>query len=125
MRDQLRKIMAAIGHPIVVTDEYRTHAEQDALYAQGRTKPGKIVTQAKGGESLHNWRVAFDVAFSTKNGISYTGPWDVLGEVAEALGLEWGGYWITFVDQPHFQFTAGYSLSDFQQGRIDETKFHV
>lgn len=124
-RDQLMRIMKAFGRPIVITGEYRTNAEQDALYAQGRTKPGQIVTNAKGGESLHNYRVAFDVAFSTDKGLSYDGDWDAIAEVGKTLGLEWGGDWQTFRDKPHFQCTAGYSLADFQQGKVDESKFAV
>ncbi len=52
---------SAAGIDVLVTSTYRDHASQDALYAQGRTAPGKKVTNAKGGESFHNWRVAFDV----------------------------------------------------------------
>lgn len=143
-RDQLVKIMAAVGHPITVTDESRTFEEQDALYAIGRTKPGSIVTNAKAGESLHNFDVAFDVAFTTKTGITYDGPWQMLGTVGTILGLEWGGWpdkatmaaniegdvespvsWPGFIDKPHFQYLAGYTLENFQKGQIDESKFAV
>jgi len=48
------------GIDILITSTYRDAESQDALYAQGRTKPGKIVTNAKAGQSFHNWRVAFD-----------------------------------------------------------------
>lgn len=116
-------IMEAVGHPIKVTDDYRSIDEQNELYAQGRTKPGKIVTNAKGGESFHNWRCAFDVVFVAGNTVTYEGPWDTVGKVGEILGLEWGGRWTSFQDRPHFQFTAGYSLEDFQKGRVDERKF--
>lgn len=125
MRDKLVNIMAIIGKPIVITDEYRTNAEQDALYAKGRTAPGSIVTNAKGGESLHNYRVAFDVAYKAGNGISYEGDFHLIGAIGKILGLEWGGDWTSFVDRPHFQYTAGYSLSDFKGGKIDEGKFGV
>lgn len=124
LREMLLQIMDAVGHPIMVTGEYRTFEEQDDLYAQGRTKPGAIITNAKGGESFHNWQCAFDIAF-VKDGDIYVGPWDMVGKVAEAIGLEWGGRWGEFVDRPHFQFTAGYSLEDFQQGRVDTSKFGV
>ena len=124
-RDQLVAIMQAVGYPVVVTDEYRTFEQQDALYAQGRTKPGSVVTNAKGGESLHNYRCAFDVAFKKGTGVSYDGDFAMLGTVGKILGLEWGGDWASFVDKPHFQFTAGYSLADFQQGKIDESVFGV
>lgn len=126
LRETLAEIMDATGNPIFVTDEYRSIEEQDELYAQGRTKPGAIVTNAKGGESFHNWRCAFDIAFVKKDGSDpYVGPWDMVGRIGEAIGLEWGGKWTSIVDRPHFQFTAGYSIDDFKNGRIDEEKFGV
>lgn len=123
LRDRFVAIMAAVGYPIIVTDEYRSKEAQDALYEQGRTKPGPIVTNARGGESLHNFRCAFDVAFKQGAGISYEGDFAMLGKVGKILGLEWGGDWSTFPDKPHFQFTLGYTLADFQAGRVDESKF--
>ena len=47
---------------MLITDTLRTFAEQDELYAQGRTKPGKRITNAKGWQSLHNYGVAIDFA---------------------------------------------------------------
>lgn len=123
LRDRLTAIMDAVGYPIVVTDEYRSKEAQDALYAQGRTKPGPIVTNARGGESLHNFRCAFDVAFKKGAGITYEGDFIMLGKVGKILGLAWGGDWSSFVDKPHFEFTAGYTLADFQAGRVDESRF--
>lgn len=126
-RDQLVAIMAAFGKEVIVTDAYRSIEEQDALYAIGRTKPGTIVTNAKGGDSFHNWRCAFDVAF-VKNGKpswDESHPWEVLGTVGKVLGLEWGGDWTGLVDRPHFQYTAGYTLADFKAGRVDERMFGV
>lgn len=124
-RDLLITLMEAVGNPVKVTDEFRSVAEQDDLYAQGRTRPGAIVTNAKGGDSFHNWRCAFDVAFVKGNGISYDGPWEMLGKVGEAIGLEWGGRWTGFTDKPHFQFSAGYALEDFKAGRVDDGKFGI
>ncbi len=124
LRDDLKEIAKMAGFPIVITDEYRTFAEQDALYAKGRTTQGPIITNAKGGESFHNFQVAFDVAFDDgKGGLSYEGPWEKIGRIGEILGMEWGGRWDTFVDRPHFQYTGGYTLADFQKGAIDESRF--
>lgn len=123
LRDQLIARMAALGHPIKVTGEYRTIEAQDALYAIGRTRPGTIVTNAKGGESFHNYHVAFDVAFADGSGVTYEGPWDILGTEGKGLGLEWGGNFPNLVDRPHFQYTGGYSLEDFQKGRVDYSRF--
>lgn len=123
LKKKLVEIMEIVGHPIVVTEEYRTPERQDELYAQGRTTPGQIVTNAKGGESFHNWRVAFDIAFKEGAQTSYTGPWAMVGGVGRALGLEWGGDWPSFEDKPHFQYTGGYTLEDFQEGRVDPASF--
>jgi peptidoglycan LD-endopeptidase CwlK len=110
-----------VGIAIKITETLRTIAEQDRLYAQGRDKPGKIVTNCRGGESFHNYGVAFDFC-PMKNGKA---DWNNLeqfekvGRMGEALGLEWGGSWKKFPDRPHFQYTAGYSIKDFQQGEVD------
>jgi peptidoglycan LD-endopeptidase CwlK len=86
----------------------RSHAEQNALYAQGRTAPGKVVTKAKGGESFHNFGLAVD--FCRDKDMTRAGlqpDWDkasyaMLAEEAQKLGLEAGLYW-KFVDAPHIQ----------------------
>jgi len=103
------------GIVLVVTQAYRTFEEQAKIYAQGRTRPGRIVTYAPPGFSWHNWRKAFDVAIQVFPGDTtprdlYDGPWEVVGEMGEKLGLEWGGHW-KVPDLPHFQFTGRASLS--------------
>lgn len=91
------------GFPIFITSTLRTFSEQAQLYAQGRTEPGRIVTNAREGESPHNYGLAFDVAFHTPPATDpYTGPWDAVGAQGKALGLEWGGDW-KHPDRPHFQ----------------------
>ena len=89
-----------------LTCTYRNNADQQKSYDQGRTKPGKIVTQAKPGQSLHNYypSLAFDIAFKANGQVS----WDValfaqFAGVARNFGLAWGGDWQTFKDYPHFQ----------------------
>lgn len=111
------------GIDILVTSTYRDHESQNALYAQGRTKPGKRVTNAKGGQSYHNWRVAFDVV-PLRGGKPVWGTsgedgklWQAIGEIGEEVGLEWAGRWKTFKEFPHFQYTGGLSLRDFQMGK--------
>ena len=56
------KACAVEGITVAISETLRTAAEQDALYAQGRTKPGNIVTNAKGSsyKSQHQWGIAFD-----------------------------------------------------------------
>lgn len=124
-KNMLISLMEILGNPIVVTDEYRSIEDQDKLYAIGRTTPGTVVTNAKGWDSFHNWRCAFDVAFKSGNGITYNGPWDTLGKIGVIVGLEWGGHWEGFIDRPHFQFTGGYTLDDFKKGRVQNEKFTV
>ena len=88
---------------------FRTIAAQDALYAQGRTSPGSIVTNAKGGSSFHNYGLAIDICEVKEDG---TIDWNYnngeLDEIAKKYGLEWGGDWHT-KDRPHFQITFGYT----------------
>ncbi len=103
------------GEEIKVTEGYRSIERQNELYKQ-RSK----VTNAKGGQSFHNWGVAFDVCF-THTG--YKGNWAKIGKIGKALGLEWGGDFKSIVDKPHFQLTLGYKLKDFQSGNIDWSKY--
>ena len=91
----------------------RTYKEQDALYAQGRSKPGPVVTKARAGQSNHNFGTAFDIGIFSENGAEYFGEhpdYAKVGKIGEALGLEWGGDW-KFVDEPHFQFNEGRDLA--------------
>ena len=113
----------ANGIQIIVTSTYRDHDSQAELYAQGRTKPGKIVTNAKPGQSFHNWRVAFDVV-PMRNGKPVWGTkgddlalWKTIGELGKKIGLEWAGDWKTFKEFAHFQYTGGLTLADFQHGK--------
>ena len=91
------------GLDIFVFQGMRTIAEQDELYAQGRTKKGPIVTKAKGGESCHNYGVAVDIVFQGAEPWGEKNDWQALGAAGQAAGLEWGGSWAAFQDRPHFQ----------------------
>lgn len=122
-QQQLIEACRVIGMPIKVTSEVRTCAQQNALYAKGRTEPGNIVTNAKCGQSFHNYGVAFDVAFEGLK--PYDGNWELLGMLGEQLGFEWGGRWTSIVDKPHFELTFGYSLSDFQNNKVDWTRYNI
>lgn len=119
-RDALIAAALKAGMPIRVTEGVRSCSRQNELYAQGRTTPGRIVTNARCGESMHQYGVAFDVVFRNTG---YEGDWRALGAMGKKLGLEWGGDWVAFVDRPHFQLTLGYSLDDFNNGRVDYSKF--
>lgn len=111
------------GIVLLVTSTYRDFESQAALYAQGRTAPGRRVTNARPGQSFHNWRVAFDVV-PLRNGNPVwdtTGAdgrlWERIGEIGESCGLEWAGRWKTFREFAHFQYTGGLTLADFQRGK--------
>jgi peptidoglycan hydrolase-like protein with peptidoglycan-binding domain len=103
------------GITIMAVSGLRTFAEQNALYAQGRTKPGNIVTNARGGQSLHNYGLAVDVVPLGANGQPDwnvgNDVWQKIGAAGKRQGMEWGGDWTSFVDRPHFQMTAGKSVS--------------
>ena len=109
----------AKGIDVIITSTYRDAQSQDALYAQGRTAPGSKVTNAKAGQSFHNWRVAFDFC-PIVNGKA---QWNDLalftkcGEIAETVGLEWAGRWVKFKETAHCQYTGGLTLADFQSGK--------
>ncbi len=92
----------------------RTYEEQDLLYAQGRTKPGKVVTNAKGGYSNHNFGIAFDIGIFTNDGKTYLTDSPLYikaGSLAGASGLEWGGSWKSFKDYPHYEYPTGLNMA--------------
>jgi peptidoglycan L-alanyl-D-glutamate endopeptidase CwlK len=95
---------AAYGIRIKVISGLRSYEEQNALYAQGRTKPGKIVTNARAGYSNHNFGIAFDVGVFEGNAYLGESPkYKAVGALGMDIGLEWGGSWKTIIDEPHFQ----------------------
>lgn len=98
-------VMAEVGHPVFLVEGYRSFERQDWLYAQGRTRDGKIVTNAKAGQSDHNpdpdgLSHALDFAFRGREPFAEWHPWGFAGQVAAQLGLEWGGTWRK-PDKPH------------------------
>ena len=114
---------SAAGINLIVTCTYRPPEEQAALYAQGRTQPGAIVTNARAGESLHNYRVALDVV-PLRGGKPVWGTagadgalWRKVGALGEAAGLEWSGRWAGKLrETAHFQCTGGKKLQYFKDG---------
>lgn len=103
---------AAQGITIKVISGTRTYAEQDALYAKGRTAPGAKVTNARGGFSNHNFGIAFDVGiFSGAKYVEESPLYKVVGTLGKGIGLQWGGDWKSLVDEPHFEYNPkGYTL---------------
>ncbi|AGY48041.1 endolysin [Bacillus phage poppyseed] len=106
-------------YKLVIGEGYRSIAYQNELYARGRTTPGPIVTNARGGSSFHNFGLAFDIAILDKeeDGIDNTdSKYREVGKLGKALGLEWGGDWKSIYDAPHFQFTFGLELDELRAG---------
>ena len=104
--------------PMMVTDGLRTTAEQRELYALGRTKPGRVVTNVDGVKKRSNHQAkadryghAVDLTFINKatgapfwpSGGNWDRRWKVFGKLIEAQGLTWGGSWKTLIDRPHVE----------------------
>jgi peptidoglycan L-alanyl-D-glutamate endopeptidase CwlK len=108
------------GIDLLVTSTYRDNESQQALYEQGRTTAGKVVTNAKAGDSWHNWRCAVDVVPMVNGKPNWDGlhpVWNRIGELGEQAGLEWAGRWRTFKELAHFQYTGGLTLTDLKNGK--------
>lgn len=116
VREKAEKFLSAaknLGIDVLVTCTYRSNEEQKQLYEQGRTAPGKIVTNALPGESKHNnmeggdpASLAFDVVplINGKPVWDASNPvWKVLGGLGKSVGLNWAGDWKRFKEYPHFE----------------------
>lgn len=137
VRDEVKKIYKeiceALNGKAICRFAYttRTFAEQALLFAQGRTAPGKIVTQARAGRSYHNYGLAIDIVLlvdTDANGTNETASWETNKDfdsdgkadwqevvaIFKQYGWEWGGDW-RFSDTPHFQKTFGKSINQLLQ----------
>ena len=108
LRDKARQLVqraAVAGIKIKIISGLRTYDEQNALYSQGRTSSGKVVTNARGGYSNHNFGVAFDVGVFSADGkyLDESPSYKTVGQLGKSLGFEWGGDWSSIQDQPHVQ----------------------
>ena len=94
------------GIYLIITEGFRTKEYQDSLYAKGRTKPGKVVTNAKGitYSSQHMWGIAFDIAINDSKLLYDNATIKKVAKIAKSkkVGLSWGGDWKSIVDTPHF-----------------------
>lgn len=127
VRETFRKLLrvakrraADFGCDVRIIQGSRTYAEQEALHAKGRTLPGPVVTNARGGHSNHNFGIAVDLGVF--RGGDYLDERDpktaerVHRAVADAVGaerlpLEWGGVWTSLVDLPHWEYATGLSIA--------------
>lgn len=119
VRDEVTKIITECNKSLTgkaqvrITQGLRTFQEQNDLYALGRAKPGKKVTQAKAGQSVHNYGFAIDICLIIDNKVA---SWDTAKDwdndkiadwyecvkIFASFGWEWGGNWKKFKDLPHF-----------------------
>jgi peptidoglycan L-alanyl-D-glutamate endopeptidase CwlK len=116
--------MTEEGLDVRLTQGFRTYSYQNDLYDQGRTRRGHIVTDVRGGESLHNFGLAYDVGVFDSGQYVKRGAdpryrrVGVLGEgVADGIGaarLRWGGRW-SKPDSSHFEFDGGLPLAEIRR----------
>ena len=109
-----------------IAQGFRSIAYQDGLYAQGRTKPGKVVTNAKGGSSFHNYGLAIDLVQMKGNDVDWNFDYSKLISFMP-VGMVWGGNFKSIKDKPHFEMTFGstwrtlllrYQKKDFVSGEF-------
>jgi len=122
---------------VYVFESYRTPARQQSLYDQGRTKKGRIVTNAIPFRSWHNYGLAFDLVFDgdERDGIQWSWDGDYnteklagdrrsdyerVGEIFVRYGFEWGAQWKSFKEMPHFQMVGGMTIA--YAKKLSETK---
>ena len=105
--------MAACGVTVKIISGLRSYAEQDALYAQGRSVAGRIVTKARGGYSNHNFGIAWDIGLFQAGRYLEDSPLyrrcAMIGEYD--CGLDCGAFW-EFTDEPHYQLRTGLTLAE-------------
>ena len=128
MAEQLLANAAATGIPLTVTSTLRSMASQAALYAQGRTAPGRIVTNGRPGFSYHNFGLALNVVpvellalpnwGDTPDHQAHTDAlWARVGTIGKRLGFRWGGKFSRLRDRPHFEWSGGLTLADLRAGK--------
>jgi len=130
MRELTQHLLARAeraGIPLTVICTSRSMDEQAALYAQGRSRPGPIVTDARPGYSYHNFGLAVDVVPTRLLTLRNWGEtpnyreearaiWHQLGAIGVDIGLKWGGDFPTIKDRPHFEWSDGLSLAQLRAG---------
>lgn len=112
---------AEVGIDVLIYSTYRDLEAQAALYAQGRTAPGTIITDAAPGFSFHQFRVAWDCVpmLHGKPQWKDTATYARMGELGERLGLTWAGRWTgPLRETAHFQYSKGLKIEDFRAGRL-------
>lgn len=98
-----------LNRDTIIVFGYRSAEQQTALYNQGRTTPGKIVTNAKAGQSAHEYHAAIDIWILSKDGSIDWNNKDFAKIISEEVhkmdGLTWGGDFHSIHDAPHIELT--------------------
>jgi len=98
-------------HPSI-TQGLRTFAESEAIYEQGRSKPGPIVSNAKAGQSYHNYALAIDFVLIINGKQSWVVDhnWMIVVNTFKKYGFTWGGDFAgSFKDYPHLENKLGHN----------------
>ncbi|MFT3897348.1 MAG: RHS repeat-associated core domain-containing protein [Thermomonas sp.] len=116
--DFINQVEDEMGITLRVYQGFRTYAEQNKLYAKGRFgNPGPRVTNARGGESFHNFGLAIDLVKLNGDGsVSWDIDYKAISEIGKANGFEWGGNFQSIKDLDHFQMTFDLSLEQLRSG---------
>lgn len=93
---------------IFITETYRSQERQNYLYAQGRTRPGQIVTWTL--NSNHKSRLAWDIAVGPPQSLYDVTTLNRIGAIARKLGITWGGDWVGSIDRPHFEVKSSWKV---------------
>lgn len=127
MAEQLLEQAKHAGIPLTVTFTRRSMETQAALYAQGRTTGGRVVTNARPGYSYHNFGLAIDIVPTELLDLPKWGDtpayqvrtdelWNRVGAIGKAIGFRWGGEFRTIRDRPHFEWSGELTLADLRAG---------
>jgi len=111
------------GITVKILSGLRSYEEQDESFAQGRSKPGRIVTNARAGYSNHNFGMAFDIGiFEGSKYIEESPKYKAVGVLGQELGLEWGGSWTSIQDEPHFQLRPRWASDISEREMLSELR---
>ncbi len=102
---------------IFITETYRSQERQKYLYAQGRTRPGQIVTWTL--DSNHKSRLAWDIAVGPPQSLYDVTTLTRVGAIARKLGITWGGDWVGSIDRPHFEVKSSWKMpAGYKLGKV-------
>lgn len=135
----------AIGIEIEVISGSRTYPQQDAIYLQGRASLAEVnkarkaagldaigeednhkVTPCKGGQSNHNFKLAFDIGvFQGKNYLGESPIYKAVAVLGKQLGLTWGGDFHSHVDEPHYELRPHWAADLSEDAMLAELRKRV